>query len=173
MHMATRDIPRLRFDKVALRLVQGIRGALEGVVPDGLCVVFAVTAPIREPSKMTTALVETIRARLSLGSVPGEHAEVLHGNEVRVRFVTSRSPHAARVAGFVHNPDPPPGALLDLAQLLLECVQAPDVAGGDSAARNSETLRRVCEQVLDADGCAMVVAATGQRRAGAGRPQFN
>jgi len=48
--MANRDspgaTPRLRYDKVALRLVQGVRGALEGAVPDGLCVIYAVTAPI-------------------------------------------------------------------------------------------------------------------------------
>ena len=86
MNMATRDnpgaTPRLRFDKVALRLVQGVRGALEEAVPDGLCVLFAVTAPIREPSKTLAALIETIRARLSFGAVPGDHAEALHGNEV-------------------------------------------------------------------------------------------
>ena len=115
--------PRLRFDKVALRLVQGVRGALEGAVPDGLCVVFALTAPIREPSKTLTALIETIRARLSLGAVLGEHVEALHGNEVRVRVVTSRLPQAVRVAGFVHNPDPPPSVLLDMAQPMLECVR--------------------------------------------------
>ncbi len=171
--MTTRDspgaTPRLRFDKVALRLAQGVRGALEGAVPDGLCVMFAVTAPIREPSKTLTALIEIIRARLSLGAVLGEHAEALHGNEVRVRVVTARSPYAARVAGFVHNPDTPPSALLDMAQSLLECVEAPDVASSNGTAPNLETLRRVCEQVLDADGCAKVVAAVGQQRARATR----
>ena len=165
--MAMRDgrgaTPRLRFDKVALRLVQGVRGELEGDVPDGLCVVFAVAAPIREPSRTITALVEVLRARLSLGAVLGEHAELLHGNAGRVRILTSRSPHAARVAGFVHNPDPPPDALLDMAQSVLESVEAPDVAGSDGAAPDLETLRRVCEQVLDADGCAKVVAAASQQ----------
>ena len=169
MNIATRDrpgaIPRLRSDKVALRLVQGIRSALEGAVPDGVCVVFAVTAPIREPSKTSAALIEIIRARLSLGAVLGDHAEPLYGNEVRVRVVTSRSPYAARVAGFVHNPDPPPSGLLDMAQSLLECVEAPDVTRIPS---NLETLRRVCEQVLDENGCAKVVAA-GQQRARATR----
>ena len=173
MTRATRDspgtTPRLRFDKVALRLVQGVRGALEGAVPDGLCVVFAVTAPIREPSKTLAALIEIIRARLSLGAVLGDHTEALHGNEVRMRVVTSRSPHAAKVAGFVHNPDPPPSGLLDLAQSLLECVEASDVTRSHGTSPNLETLRRVCEQVLDADGCAKVVASVGQQRAQATR----
>ena len=161
--------PRLRFDKVALRLVQGVRGALEGAVPDGLCVVFAVTAPIREPSKTLTALIETIRARLSLGAVLDEHVEALHGNEVRVRVVTSRLPQAVRVAGFVHNPDPPPSVLLDMEQSMLECVEAPDVARSPGTAPNLELLRRVCEQVLDADGCAKVSADVGQQQVRATR----
>jgi hypothetical protein len=138
--MATRDspgtTPRLRFDKVARRLVQGVRGSLEGAVPDGLCVMFAVTAPVREPSKTLTALI-----------------------------VTSRLPNAARVAGFVHNPDPPPSGLLDMAQSLLECVEAPDVARRLGAVPNLETLRHVCEQLLDIDRCANVIAAVGQQSA--------
>ena len=162
-------MPRLRFDKVALRLVQGVRDALAGAVPDDLCVLFTVTAPIREPLKTTTALVEAIRARLSHGAVVGEHQETLHGNQVRVRVVTNRSSHAARVAGFVHNPDPPPGALLDVAQSLVECVEAPDLAGSEGGGADLKTLRRVREQVLDADGCAKVVAAIGRRRAQATR----
>jgi hypothetical protein len=167
--MATRDspgtTPRLRFDKVARRLVQGVRGSLEGAVPDGLCVMFAVTAPVREPSKTLTALIETVRARLRLGAGMGEHAEAIHGNEIRVRVVTSRLPNAARVAGFVHNPDPPPSGLLDMAQSLLECVEAPDVARRLGAVPNLETLRHVCEQLLDIDRCANVIAAVGQQSA--------
>ena len=79
--MATRNnpgvTPRLRFDKVALRLVQGVRGALEGAVPNGLCVVFTVTAPIWAPSKTMAALIEIIRAQLSPGTLMSKHMEVL------------------------------------------------------------------------------------------------
>ncbi len=152
--------PRLRFDKVALRLVQSVRAAVEAAVPNGLCVIFAVTAPIREPSKTLTGLIETIRARLSLGAGLGEHQAAIHANGVRVRVVKSRLAHAAKVAGFVHNPDPPPGALLDLAQALLAGVEAPDVA-----VSCGQTLRRVCEKVLEAESCAKVVAAVTQQRA--------
>ena len=79
--------------------------------------------------------------------------------------MTSQSPHAAKVAGFVHNPDPPPIVLLDIAESMLKCVEAPDVAGRLFTAPNLDMLRRVCEQVLDADGYAKIVAAIGQRHA--------
>jgi hypothetical protein len=150
--------PRLRLDKVALRLVQEVRSSLGGAVPDSLCVVFAVTAPIREPSKTTSAVIETIRAKLAREAVLGEQVEHPHGNEVRVRVVTSRSPYAVRVAGFVHNPDPPPGGLLDLAQSLLECVETPGLARNVSTAPTLKMLRLMCEQVLDPEGCAVVFA---------------
>ena len=133
--------PRLRFDKVALRLVHGVCDALQGAVPDGLCVVFTVTAPIQEPAKTMAALVETIRAQLSLGAESAEHVEVLQGNKVRVRVVTSRSPNAKRAAGFVHNPDPPPTILLDMAQSLLERGYAPIAAGNASNAPDLDMLR--------------------------------
>jgi hypothetical protein len=166
--MMTRDdpgVPRLRFDKVALRLVHGVRCSLEKTVPCGLCVVFTVTAPIREPSKTLTALVEIIRAQLSLGTLVGEHAQTLHGNEVQIRIVTCRSPHAASVAGFVHNPDPPPSVLLNLAESLLKCGHAPDLAGSYDTALDLDMLRSVCEQVFDTDGYAKIVTIIDQRRA--------
>jgi hypothetical protein len=140
-------VPRLRFDKVALRLVRGVRGALEGAVPEGLSVVFAVTAPIREPAKTMAALAETIRVRLSNGAAPGERAETIHGNRIRVRLVTNRSRHPARIAGFVHNPEPSPGALLDMAQLLLNGVGAP--ASSDRPAGEVASLQRICEQLFN------------------------
>ena len=157
-------MPRLRFDKVALRLVQDIRGALEQAVPGGLCVVFTVTAPIREPSKTTAAVIEVIRAQLSLGNLLAKH-EALYGNQIRVQVMKSRLPNAARVAGFVHNPDPPPTVLLEIAQSLLNCVKAPDVARSNGTPPELDTLRRVCGQLLDADGCAKAVAARDQRPA--------
>jgi len=69
----------------------------------------------------------------------------------------------------VHNPDPRPGALLDMAQSLLAGVEAPDLAVSHGATPNLETLRRVCEQVLDADGCAKVLAAARRHQVRATR----
>ena len=47
---------RLRFDKVALRLVGGLKAALASVVPEGETVVFTISAPIRLPAKTAVAL---------------------------------------------------------------------------------------------------------------------
>jgi hypothetical protein len=156
--------PRLRFDKVAVRLVRDVRNTLGGMLPDGLCVLFTVTAPIREPSKTAMAITEMIQAILSVTPVLAGHFATLHGNEVQVRVVASRTPHALRVAGFIHNPDPSAAALLDIAQSLLEAVEPADVATQRSAA-NVATLRRICGQVLDDTGCAKVAAAIGRPRA--------
>lgn len=140
--------PQLRFDKVARRLVRGVRRALEVLVPDGVCVLFAVSAPIRQPSNTTQAIVEMVRPGLSAETVRGERHGVLFENEVRLRIVPNPSRPAVRVAGFVHNPHPSPNALLDVAQALL--AGAPDASG-------QKTLRGLCEQAFASSDDAAVI----------------
>ena len=43
--------PRLRFDKVATRLIERLQATLGETVPDGMTVLLTITAPIRLPSK--------------------------------------------------------------------------------------------------------------------------
>jgi hypothetical protein len=43
--------PRLRFDKVATRLIERLQATLGETVPDGTTVLLTITAPIRLPSK--------------------------------------------------------------------------------------------------------------------------
>lgn len=141
--------PRVRFDKVALRLVRSVRHPLEAAVPDGTGVLFAVTAPIREPAKTMAALVETIGGLLSLG--PGEFAATLYGNDVRVRVVRRRLPRAARIVGFVHNREPPPDAVLDMAEALLVSTELPELAEIGGAALDARMARQIMAEVLNAD----------------------
>ena len=47
--------PRLRFDRVALRVVGSLQAALSEFVPDGEAVVLTITAPIRLPSRLLRA----------------------------------------------------------------------------------------------------------------------
>jgi hypothetical protein len=49
--------PRLRFDKVATRLIERLQAALAENVPDRMTVVLTITAPIRLASK-TAAVLE-------------------------------------------------------------------------------------------------------------------
>src|SRR5881396_2477929 len=48
--------PRLRFDKVATRLIERLQATLGKTVPDGMTVLLTITAPIRLPSKTAAAL---------------------------------------------------------------------------------------------------------------------
>ena len=165
--MALRDSPgatlRLRSDKVAVRLVDGVRSALRETVPEGVAVVFTVTAPIREPSKTKSALIEIIRTRFSLGAMLGDYAEAVYGNQVRVRLVTSQLPCIERVTGFVHNPNSSIISLLDVAQSLIECLETSEVAETRDTTINLQTLQRLCGQLFDTNNCAKILAALDQR----------
>lgn len=105
---------RLRFDKVVLRLVSRLQAALTNVVPDGEAVIFTVAAPIRLPAR-TIAVLESLVRNIQ----PGEHRELVHGNQVRFRRLTEVPQRMPKVLGFVHDPASDAGLILDLAQARL------------------------------------------------------
>ncbi len=106
---------RLRFDKVALRLVGGLKAALASAVPDGETVVFTISAPIRLPAKTAVAL----RPLLRDGPTGGERLEIVHGNEVRTRRLKSVPEHMPKVLGFVHNLESDASAILAVVEARL------------------------------------------------------
>lgn len=112
--------PRLRFDKVASRLIERLRDSLAGALPHGMAVAVTVTAPIRLASKTASALEENIRSLLARGSTrldwPRDWEDTLHGNRVRVRFLRDESRLAPKTIGFVHNPDTDAVRLLNMTQ---------------------------------------------------------
>lgn len=141
--------PRLRFDKVALRWVARLQDALCAEVADGRAVMFTVTAPIRLPSKTAAELERVIRqglarepsqaeigrsgirksrGRPSQASSSGIRHWALRDaictNAIRVRFVEGVAERAAKLIGFVHNPESDPAPVLDLAEALLRCIGA-------------------------------------------------
>jgi hypothetical protein len=116
--------PRLRFDRVVLRLIGGLQAALSKVVPDGQAVILTVTAPIRLPGKTADALEAMIRDRLARRSGPAEIKDTIHGNQIRVRLVKGVSRRMSKVIGFVHNPDSDPDVLMRLTQSLLQHIGA-------------------------------------------------
>jgi hypothetical protein len=106
---------RLRFDKVVVRLVGGLKAALTGVVPEDQTLVFTVTAPIKLCAKTAAALESLVR-----GGLPdGDLRSSIHGNDVRIRRVTGVSPSMPRVLGFVHNPESDADLLMALAEARL------------------------------------------------------
>ena len=56
--------PRLRFDKVATRLMERLRATAGETVPDGMTVLLTITAPIRLPSKTAVSLEDRIKTLL-------------------------------------------------------------------------------------------------------------
>jgi hypothetical protein len=116
--------PRLRFDKVATRLIERVRATLGDAVPDGTTVLLTVTAPIRLASRTATALEEKIRILLARGSSGRDAEETIHGNRVRIRVWRGQSARTAKLIGFVHNPDPDPLLLLSRTRDWMELLEA-------------------------------------------------
>ena len=106
---------RLRFDKVARRLIETLDTSLKERVPDGQAVVFTLTAPIRLPAKT----VATIEGLVRSGLPDSEIRKTIHGNEVRLRHIPAVRANMPKVMGFVHNPDADPGLILALAEARL------------------------------------------------------
>jgi hypothetical protein len=106
---------RLRFDKVALRLVNDLKAALAKVVPDHQAVIFTVTAPIRLPAKTADAVEGLVRGGLPDGDV----RNTIHGNHVRLRHIAGVPARMPRVVVFVHNPEADANLILALTEARL------------------------------------------------------
>ena len=123
-HPAEQPMPRLRFDRVALRLVARLQAALSQAVADGQTVIVTVTAPIRLPRKTAETLEDNIRALLAGASSGAEHEATVHGNQTRVRVLGGSLKGAAKVIGFVHNPGSNADGLFEVTRSLIECICA-------------------------------------------------
>lgn len=175
---------RLRFDRVAQRLVGNLRAALFAFVPDGETVVLTITAPIRLPAKTAAALESKVRECLARPSAQLELRETICGNQIRVRLVKSVSRRMSKVIGFVHNPDTDPDVLLRLTQSLLQHIGAaadkrpPEKFTGDrwlivvdqDGLASMETYRQIYRQLAVSTGFKkiMMVFADGRVEALAG-----
>jgi len=116
--------PRLRFDKVVVRLMERLQATLGGIVPDGMTVLLTVTAPIRLPSKTAASIEDKIRTILGRGSASRDAKDTIHGNRVRIRLLRGESERAPKMIGFVHNSDSDPLLLLNMTGELLELIGA-------------------------------------------------
>jgi hypothetical protein len=116
--------PRLRFDKVATRLIERLQATLGETVPDGMTVLLTITAPIRLPSKTAASLEDKIPTLLGRGSPGRDKKDIIHGNRVRIRLLRGESEQAPKMIGFVHNSDSDPLPLLNMTRELHECISA-------------------------------------------------
>jgi hypothetical protein len=116
--------PRLRFDKVATRLIEYLHATLGEDVPDGTTVLLTITAPIRLPSKTAASLEDRIHTLLGRGSPGRDEKDTIHGNRIQIRLLRDGSERAPRMIGFVHNPETDPLLLLEMTRELLELFSA-------------------------------------------------
>jgi len=105
---------RLRFDRVALRLLDGVKAAFDQTLPIDQSLAFTVTAPIKLPAKTSAALQERLRQLPTQGL-----STTINGNGIRARMVKNTRRNAPRVIGFVHNPENNADLLLDIAETCL------------------------------------------------------
>ncbi len=116
--------PRLRFDKVATRLVERLQATFGETVPDGITVLLTITAPIRLPSKTAASLEDKIPTLLGRGSSGRDVIDTIHGNRVRIRLLRNESERAPRMIAFVHNSDSDPRLFFNVTRELLELISA-------------------------------------------------
>ena len=73
---------RLRFDRVALRFLDGVKAAFDQTLPIDQSLAFTVTAPIKLPAKTSAALQERLRQLPTQGL-----STTINGNGIRARMV--------------------------------------------------------------------------------------
>jgi hypothetical protein len=116
--------PRLRFDKVATRLMKRLQATLGKTVPDGITVLLTIAAPIRLASKAAAALEDKIKTLLGRGAPDRDEKDTIHGNRVQIRVLRHESEQGPKMIGFVHNADSDPLRLLNMTRELLELISA-------------------------------------------------
>ena len=105
---------RLRFDRVALRLLESVKSGVGPMLTAEESVAFTVTAPIRLPARTSAALQEQLRELRTQ-----ELSTTINGNAICARKIKNTSTDAPRVIGFVHNPGVNADLILDLAEAAL------------------------------------------------------
>ena len=121
------DEPRLRFDRTAVGFVKRLQEALGASCPKGKTLVITCTAPIRQDSKTGKLLTARI-AKLIENRKTRLDTKIL-GNRIRVRVLKCAAP--VGLVGFVHNPEPKPEPIFDMARALLKAMNSRRHAGGD------------------------------------------
>lgn len=116
--------PRLRFDKVVVRVTAQLQAALGPRVPRGVTVLFTLTAPIRQAAKTTAAIEAKALALLARAAADGHTSFTRHGNRIQLQVVTHGLARAPKVIGFVHNPGTAPTLLFNITRELLDLAAA-------------------------------------------------
>jgi hypothetical protein len=117
---AAARMPRLRYDKVVVRLIERLRASLSESVPEGKTVIVTITAPIRQWSKTAAEIDAIVRSLLTRRSTEAAAKKTIHGNRVSIRLVSGGSKRTPKVVGYVHNPDISAAPLVELTDAVLK-----------------------------------------------------
>lgn len=93
----------LRFDKVAVRLLNNIRNAINKDIPDGKIVLLAITAPIKLPQKTELEIYEQISDLIITNKQQTSRKFTVFQNKIHIRTIDVSITQAERFVGFVHN----------------------------------------------------------------------
>lgn len=104
----------LRFDRVALGLLDDLRAAAERLVPAGQVAIITVTAPIRVPSQTAEAIEK--KFALLVHRKKSALRMTAYSNLIQIRLVKNTPGRKIKMIGFVHNPTTKAKQLLDLAE---------------------------------------------------------
>jgi hypothetical protein len=110
----------LRFDKVVVRLLSGIRESITKDIPGKTSVLFTIAAPIKLPSKTELEVRKHIDEYLNHEEKYGEQELIVFQNKVLIRKVKVPITQPIKFAGFVHNQNSKPKQLLDFATIWLQ-----------------------------------------------------
>lgn len=104
----------LRFDRVALRVLDQLKGYADACAPEGVVLILTLTAPIRMPKQVVGALQRELSTLVEDGGRT-ERSMALAGGQGRLRLVEGVPQDAPKLLGFVHNPEVDPAQIADLA----------------------------------------------------------
>lgn len=106
----------LRFDKVAVRLLNNIRNAINKDIPDRTIVLLAITAPIKLPSKAEIEICKKKNELLTTDKQQIGQKHTVFQNNIFIRTIEiSTNKKVERFIGFVHNPKIDSMQLFDIA----------------------------------------------------------
>lgn len=105
----------LRFDKVALRVLEILRIQAENSLSKGETVIVTVTAPIRVPDRTGKGIATLIESLTTTSAERQNKKALIMGNEVHLRLLRHARAQAPRFIGFIHNPDVKASRLIRLA----------------------------------------------------------
>jgi hypothetical protein len=104
----------LRFDRVAVRVLDQLRTYADACAPESVAVILTLTAPIRMPKQVVSALQRELSTLVEDGGHTARNI-ALSGSQARLRLVEGLPKAAPKLLGFVHDPEVDPARIDDLA----------------------------------------------------------